>query len=288
MIFQRGIQQKLVVLLAATLVATLAPAPASAAVLKPDTVQAWENYIRHTEERIDKELQSEDGFLVLDFQAPREAAAARAAAVRGEVVVAKLQTGDSRGGKISVPGGMIHHWRATVFIPEVSLGEILSRVQNPSANEHRQEDVLESRVLSRDKDSMRIFLKLVRSKIVTVTYNTEHLVKYREHDGNRVSSRSIATKIAELENANTATEREKPIGRDHGFLWRLNSYWRYEQMEEGVLVELESVTLSRGVPIIFKPFVMPLIRGVAKESMKRTLDAMRDRFSNHPLTKRVE
>jgi len=288
MIFQRGIQQKLVVLLAATLVATLAPAPASAAVLKPDTVQAWENYIRHTEERIDKELQSEDGFLVLDFQAPREAAAARAAAVRGEVVVAKLQTVDSRGEKISVPGGMIHHWRATVFIPEVSLGEILSRVQNPSANEHRQEDVLESRVLSRDKDSMRIFLKLVRSKIVTVTYNTEHLVKYREHDGNRVSSRSIATKIAELENANTATEREKPIGRDHGFLWRLNSYWRYEQMEEGVLVELESVTLSRGVPIIFKPFVMPLIRGVAKESMKRTLDAMRDRFSNHPLTKRVE
>ena len=47
-------------------------------------------------------------------------------------------------------------------------------------------------------DSLRIFLKLVRSKIITVTYNTEHLVLYRRHAAGQASSRTIATKIAEL------------------------------------------------------------------------------------------
>jgi hypothetical protein len=274
-------------MLAVVFVAILMSTPASAAVLKPETIEAWEKYIRHTEERIEKELQSVDGFLVLDFQDPHKTAATRAAAMRGEVLVAKIRTVDHNGKKISVPSGMIHHWRAIVFIPKVSLEEVLSRVKNPSVNEHRQEDVLESRVLSRSEDSMRIFLRLVRSKIVTVTYNTEHQVQYRAHKGHRISSRSTATKIAELENANTPAEQEKPLGQDHGFLWRLNSYWRYEQVDDGVLVELESVTLSRSIPTIFKPFVMPIIKSVAKGSMRRTMDAMRDRFSNLPPTKPV-
>jgi putative flippase GtrA len=255
------------------------PATSStAAELQNHTVAAWVKYIGLTEARIDRELRSPDGFLVQDFQQPAKAAADRALVMAGGVVVAQMNTRDGEGRKIKVPAGMIHHWRGTVFIPNTSLEVILSRVRDPDANEHRQEDVLESRVLARDENSMQIYLKLVRSKIVTVTYNTEHFVQYRTHGPGRASSRSSATKIAELENANTPAENEKPIGSDHGFLWRLNSYWRYEQVEGGVLVECESVSLSRTIPSILKPLVMPLVKSVARESMKRTLDAMRDRF----------
>ncbi len=45
--------------------------------------------------------------------------------------------------------------------------------------------------------------------------------------------------------ANGLAKREKPEGKDRGFLWRLNSYWRYQQVDGGVLVECESLTLSR-------------------------------------------
>ena len=83
----------------------------------------------------------------------------------------------------------------------------------------------------------------------------------------------------ELDQAGTPAEREKPEGKDHGFLWKLNSYWRYQQVDGGVLVECESLTLSRGVPAILAPFVKPIISGVARESMKRTLTSMRDRFA---------
>jgi hypothetical protein len=45
-----------------------------------------------------------------------------------------------------------------------------------------------------------------------------------------------------------------------------------------VLVELDSLTLSRSVPAIVRPVAMPLVNQVARESMTRTLDALKQFF----------
>jgi len=182
------------------------------------------------------------------------------------------------GGRIAVPDGMIHHWRGSVYIPGVTLEDVLSRIANPTMEEARQEDVLDAAVLERGPHSLRLYLKLQRSKLVTAVYHTEHLVEYERLSQRRAVSRSVAVKIAELENPNTQWEREKPPGRDRGFLWRLNSYWRYEQMPSGVLVECESLSLSRTVPAILEYWIRPLIDKVAAESMQRTLESMRQRL----------
>lgn len=73
-------------------------------------------------------------------------------------------------------------------------------------------------------------------------------------------------------------ESEKPPGGDRGFLWRLNSYWRYRQVAEGVLVECESLSLSRSIPAIAAPVINPIVDSVARESMTRTLASMKRRF----------
>jgi hypothetical protein len=112
-------------------------------------------------------------------------------------------------------------------------------------------------------------------------YNTEHDVRYQRQDVDRASSSSRATKIAELVNAGSPLEREKPVGQDRGFLWRLNSYWRYEQVEGGVIVECESVSLSRNVPAAGRFFLGRVINGVARESMERTLVSLKDRLVDH-------
>jgi len=190
-----------------------------------------------------------------------------------------MKTLNPRGRKIKVPAGTLHHWRGSVFIPDVELESVLAQVRYPAQQEDLQEDVLESRILEESEDSLRLYLKLVRSKIVTVTYNTEHLIEYQQHGEGLASSRSVATRIVELDQAGTPAEREKPEGKDRGFLWKMNSYWRYQQVDGGVLVECESLTLSRGVPAILAPFVKSIINGVAKESMQRTLSSMRDRFA---------
>jgi hypothetical protein len=72
--------------------------------------------------------------------------------------------------------------------------------------------------------------------LVTVVYNTERAVRYARHGHTRAWSRSVATRIAEV---------AEPAGR-----WerRLNWYWQYEQLAGGVLVECESISLSRAVP----------------------------------------
>jgi hypothetical protein len=257
----------------------MAGSPVRGAELQKKTLTAWDEYVRLTEERITKELNSSAGFLAQDFQAVPKAQMERDAALSGQILVEKMKTLNPRGRKIKVPAGSLHHWRGSVFIPDVDLETVLAQVRYPAQQEDLQEDVLESRILEESGDSLRIYLKLVRSKIVTVTYNTEHAIEYQRHGEGLASSRSIATKIAELEDAGTTSEREKPEGKDHGFLWKLNSYWRYQQVDGGVLVECESLTLSRGVPVILAPFVKPIITGVARESMQRTLSSMRDRFS---------
>ena len=68
--------------------------------------------------------------------------------------------------------------------------------------------------------------------------------------------------------------RRRPA-KDSGYLWRLNAYWRYEQSNDGVLIECESVSLSRGIPTLLRPFISGVVEGVARESLERTLASLR-------------
>jgi hypothetical protein len=166
-----------------------------------------------------------------------------------------------------------------VFLPGVSLSTLLQRLQHPSERGPHQQDVLALRVLARTPDELKLAIRMTRTKVVTVTYDTEHVIDYRGHGAARASSRSVATKIAELDGAGTAGEREKQPGEDRGFMWRLNSYWRYEQVDGGVIVELESLTLSRTVPLGLTPVVQPIINRIARESIDRTLENIRHTYA---------
>lgn len=254
-----------------------------AAELKPETVDAWTTYVRATEARIGSELRDANGFLALDFRPRPESVRGRRDLAAGRIIVSEITTRDRWGNTIDVPSGAIHHWRGSVLVPGVALEGVLNSLKRTYSEHEQQEDVLESRVLSRDEDSMRVFLKLKRSHLVTVVYNTEHDVRYQRQAHGRASSTSRTTKIAELVDAGLPAEHEKPQGHDRGFLWRLNSYWRYEQVASGVIVECESVSLSRNIPTAAKVFLGRIINGVARESMERTLANLRNRVVDHPI-----
>jgi len=250
------------------------PGRVEAAELQRETLDAWDRYILATERRIEVELGSGDRFLAQDFD--RDAESLRTAALAGEIPIAGMQTRTSVGADIEVPGGIIHHWRGAIFIPSVTLDALLRRLKAPIRQEDLQDDVLASRSWERGGRAY-VSLKLRRRKFVTVYYDTEHIVEYARHGHGRASSRSVATRIAELDDVGSAREREKPPGHDRGFLWRLNSYWRYEASDGGVIVECESVSLSRDVPSAVRWMVGPMIESAARESMERTLRSMRTR-----------
>lgn len=261
--------------------------PADAAPPTEATVAAWSRHVAAAEARIDETLSSSGPFLTIDSLPAVERRAMREAILRGEVPVVNVASeGGGRDGA-EVPDGMIHHWRGWLFIPGATVQEVVRGIVEPGgARAHRQEDVLEAKVLERRPDGLRLFLKLQRRKIVTVTYNTEHAVRYRTYGPDRASSRSIATRIRELADAGTPDERERRPDEDRGFLWGMNSYWRYQAVPGGVVVEMESMTLSRDVPWGAGTIVRPLIDRVARESVLRTMTAMRARFAPSMLAAR--
>ena len=85
------------------------------------------------------------------------------------------------GNTIDIPDGLVSHWRGSIFLPGLTLGTLLHRLQNPPEHAPFPQDVLALRVLEREPDALRLFIRMTRSKIVTVTYDTEHEVIYRHH-----------------------------------------------------------------------------------------------------------
>ena len=168
-----------------------------------------------------------------------------------------------RGDMIEIPGGTIYHSSGSILVRNTTVDRVVHALMNPGTPPP-QEDVLESRVLSRTANGLRVYLKLSRSAIVTVVYDTEHDVAFTRHSPTVATSRSVSTRIVECD------------GGDRGFLWRLNSYWRYTQVGSDVRIDLESLSLSRAVPRVARPVARPIIDRIARESLTRTLESVRD------------
>jgi len=247
-----------------------------AARLESVSLAGWTAYVRAIERRLTRELADGRRFLGVDFDS--DAASERAAVLGGQVLVRRLEVSGADGRSIDVPSARVHHWRGVIFVPGVTLADLLAELRS-DAPPAGQDDVLASRVLERGPDWMKVYLKLQRRKIVTVAYDTEHAVTFNTYGPARAATVSVATKIAELENPGTPDERERPQGDDRGFLWKLNAYWRYEQVAGGVIAECESISLSRDAPVLVRYVAEPLIESTARESMERTLTSFRMRFA---------
>jgi putative flippase GtrA len=257
--------------------ATSAHATGDGATLQAKTVRDFAKYSAAVEAQAARAIANNEPFLEYERLPAAEQARIMAMLRRGEVYVERAAAREGSN-EITVDGGLVNHWRGTVFVPKVKLDALLKVLQEPQTDKHKQEDVLSSRVVSRDGDSQKVYLRLRRTKFVTVVYDTEYDVDYKRLTPDRAVSTSISTKVVEVENAGTPQERALPEGNDHGYMWKLNSYWRYKQLDDGVLVEIESVTLSRDLPAIIGPLIRPIVNSTARESMTRTLASVRARF----------
>jgi hypothetical protein len=260
----------------------LGATPVTAAELKAETVKAFERYARLTEARLDAELKDADKFLWLDRLPEAQRADVLRRLKQGETVIERLQTREN-GNEIEIPSGMVHHWTGTVFIPGTTLGQVLALVQDyDNHQKYYAPDVTRSRTLQHDGDFFKIYLQFKKKKVITVVLNTEHEVRYTAVDATRVYSRSYTTRITELENHGEPDEREKPEGENGGFMWRLYSYWRFQERDGGVYLEAEAVSLTRGIPFIVAPIVKPFVTSVPRESLERTLTATRVALKSPP------
>lgn len=156
------------------------------------------------------------------------------------------------------------------------MAQVLHTIQDYNCHqEYFGPEVARSRLLQHDGDDFRIYLRLKRTKIVTVVFDTEHQVRYHSLDAAHAYSESRSTRIAELASPGETDERTLAAGEDHGFLWRLNSYWRFVETPEGVYVQCEAISLTRSVPTGLGWLVGPFVESIPKESLSFTLQSTR-------------
>jgi hypothetical protein len=256
--------------------------PAHAADLKPATILAFERYQRAAEADMARDLAAPDRFL---RALPTEAAARQrliGELRRGEVLVERLAATED-GRRIRIPDGLGHHWIGAIYVAGARLDQAIALMQ--AYDRHAQffrPYVVRSETLEHDGDRFRVFLRFFFKKVISVTVNTESTAVFTRYDATRASSAIRSTRIAEVENAAAPTERELPVGHDGGYLWRLNSYWRFLERDGGTFVECESLTLTRGVPTGLGWVIGPFVTSIPRDTLTLTLQATKKALLAEP------
>ncbi len=253
--------------------------PAAALDLKQPTREAFDHYVTLTEQNIDKEESSPATFLYIDQLSEKERADARAQLQKGEVVIHRRATHDADK-IIDVPHGMIHHWVGTVFVPGVSLQSALTLLQD--YNQHSKvyaPTVERSKLLERKGSDFKIYYRLRQKKVVTVVMDAYYDVHYGPVEKGHSTSRSRSTKIQEISNAGAQDEKAGAPDDGNGFMWRLNTYWRYQEKDGGLYIQCEAVSLSRDIPAGLGWMIRSYVESVPRESLLFTLGRTKDQLS---------
>jgi hypothetical protein len=252
------------------------PSPAAAAELKPDAAQGYARYVQLTEQRMKSELAPGGVFLSVDGLLEPQRSDAYVRLQRGEVVTARLRTNDPSGDSRMLDA-LIHHWVGTIFIPGASLQQVLSVLQDYDRHaEYYKPEVVKSKTVEHAGNDFKIYYRLVRKKIITIVLDTDYDVRYHTMDAAHAFSDSHATRISQVEHAGETGERQMPPGNDGGFLWRLDSYWRFADAGRGVYVQCEAVSLTRDIPTGLHWLIGPFVESIPKESLEFTLQSTRD------------
>ncbi len=179
------------------------------------------------------------------------------------------------GGKspVEVESGLIHDWVASVLVPGANAEKALTLFQD--YDQYKKvfgPEVVDSRLLGHEGSRWRAWLRLRRTKVMTVVLHTEYEVDYRSLEEGRQGVLSRSTKIAEVDNQG----KELAVGTGLGFLWRLNAYWLLEPRPEGLYLECRSISLSRDIPVGLGWMVRPMVSSVPRDSLSSTVLAVRN------------
>jgi hypothetical protein len=244
--------------------------------LKPETLQAFETYIREAEAAMELTLHGE-AFLWSDGD-PK-----RAKQVRQGKIVAEFWQGK---GPVKVPSGLIHDWIGAAFIHGATVPRILARIQDYDNHKNiYRPEVIDSKLIARRGDDFQIYLRVLKKKIITVVLDTDHDVHYFHvdgADGARWGCRSSTTRTAEVDDAGKPHEKVQPPDAGYGFLWRMNTYWRFEERNGGAYAECRAISLTRDIPAVFKWIIEPMVRSLPKDTLIHTLKSTRDAVSTTP------
>ena len=178
-----------------------------------------------------------------------------------------------------LPGALLHDWRGTAFIAGAKGADFEKLMRDFSGYPKTYApEVLTARVLAHDGDHYQVTMRVRQQHVLTVVMDTAYDVRFgngesTEAAAQRGYSTTRSTSIAEIDWPGTTDERALSPAEANGFLWRLNTYWSYEERDGGLYIQIESVSLSRSIPVGLGWAVAPFIESVPREALEFTLRA---------------
>jgi len=228
----------------------------------PAAASAFNTYVSGIESRLARQHRSQQGFIAP--VAPQDEPRLR----RGELIVEKLTP--SAGADL--PGAMLHHWRGTAFAAGAKAADFERLMRDFNAYpRHFAPQVVQAKILTQQGDHFQAAMRVRQRHVITVVMDTTYDITFGRLDARHGYSVSRSTKISEIDSPGTGRERALDSKEEHGFLWRLTTYWSYEERDGGLYMQIESVSLTRSIPAGLGWAVGPFVESVPRESLEFTL-----------------
>jgi hypothetical protein len=221
----------------------------------PAAVAAFDKYTASVEARLDQKHRSPTSFL---------APANGISSGNEDFIIEQMKTPTGH----NLSGVLLHHWRGTAFIPGANAAEFEQLLKD--YNEYPREfspQVLEAKVLTTHGDHLQAWMRMRQHHVITVTLDATYDVSFGQLDAQHRYSSSRSTQISELDSNGQPVSSK----REQGYMWRMNTYWSYEEKDGGLYVQIETVSLTRSIPTGLRWLVGPYVESIPRESMEFTL-----------------
>jgi hypothetical protein len=229
----------------------------------PAAVSAFNSYVKSIDARIDKQHRSAETFLAgpaSDSEADR--------LKNGEVIIERL-TPPASG---EFPGAMLHHWRGSAFVRGATAADFERLLLDiPSFPKIFAPQLLKASLLEQDGNHRKTSMRVRQQHVITVVMDSTYEVTFGRLDARHGYSASRSVRIDEIDSPGTSRERALSKTEEHGFLWRLDTWWSYEEKDGGVMAQIESVSLTRDIPRLLGWMIRPFVESVPRETVEFTL-----------------
>jgi len=222
-------------------------------------IAAFNTYTQSIESRLVQQHRSSNNFLPVDSN-PQALARLRS----GELILENLTPQHAE-----TSGSLLHHWRGTAFAPGASAADFEHLLTNFNAYPKAfSPEVLQANLISQQNGHTFATMRVRQRHVITVLMDTAYDITAGNLDAHHGYSISRSTSISELD---PKTSRALSPSEEHGFLWRLNTYWSYEERDGGLYLQIESVSLTRAIPTGLGWAVRPYVESIPRESLDFTL-----------------
>jgi hypothetical protein len=225
-------------------------------------LSAYDRYINVFESRLAQQHRSLTTFLVTPGSATQERLR------QGEFIVEPITPPAGS----DFPGALMHHWRGTAFAAGAKASDFERVMSDFDAYpKNFKPQVIQAKVLTRQDDHFSASMRVRQKHVITVVLDTTYDITFERLDAKHGYSITRSGKISEVGSPGTAAEHVLSSSEEHGFLWRQNTYWSYEERDGGLYMQIESISLTRSIPNGLSWAVQPFVEKIPRESLEFTL-----------------